>query len=278
MRNLEIGVCSWSLLVKSIPELEKYLGEVGASAVQLAIGDPNHASWQEGDRMVDAARKASFEITATMIGFPGEDYSTPATIHRTGGFGDPATRRERIGIFKWAVDRTVDLGVEVVSTHAGFIPEPGKPDRMPFLDCLGEAVDYAASKNVMVALETGQETVDLLRRTIDEIDSPNLKVNFDPANIILYNMGDPIRAIEVLAPDILHVHVKDATAPPQPGVWGKEVPLGQGEVGMKEYIEELVRFGYNGPLVIEREVGDQKARSRDIAQGIKLLKKILAGG
>jgi sugar phosphate isomerase/epimerase len=56
------------------------------------------------------------------------------------------------------------------------------------------------------------------------------------------------------------------------------VPLGAGEVGMKEYLEELVRFGYDGPLVIEREVGDQKSRVRDIAGGIRLLKRILAGG
>jgi L-ribulose-5-phosphate 3-epimerase len=278
MRNLEIGVCSWSLKATSIPELEKLLGEVGASSVQLALGDPNHASWKEGDRLVEAAKKASFEITAAMIGFPGEDYTTPETIRRTGGFGDPARRRERLDIFRWAVDRTVELGVEILSTHAGFIPEPEDPERGGFIDCLGEAVDYAASHDLLLALETGQETPDLLRRTIDEMDSPNLKVNFDPANIILYNMGDPIRAIEVFANDIVHVHVKDAIAPAAPGQWGTEVPLGAGEVGIKEYVEELVRLGYDGPLVVEREVGDQRGRVRDIAAGIRLLKKILAGG
>src|SRR5262245_622984 len=167
MRNLEVGVCSWSLQAKSIPELEKLLGEVGARAVQLAIGDPNHATWKEGDKMVEAAKKASFEITATMIGFPGEDYSTPATIRKTGGFGDPSCRKQRIEILRWAIDRTVELGVEIISTHAGFIPEPGSADRLPFLDCLGDAVDYAASKKLILALETGQETADLLRRTID---------------------------------------------------------------------------------------------------------------
>ena len=254
------------------------LGEVGASSVQIALGDPHHATWKEGDRMVDLVRKASFEITAAMIGFPGEDYTTPATIQRTGGFGEPARRPERLKIFRWAVDRTADLGLEILSTHAGFIPEAGDPDRGAFIDCLGEAVDYAASKNILVALETGQESVDLLRRTIDETDSPNLKVNFDPANMLLYNTGDPIRAIEPLASDIVHVHVKDAIAPTEPGQWGREVPLGKGEVGIKEYVEELVRLGYNGPLVVEREVGNQKERARDIAEGIKLLKKILSGG
>ncbi len=278
MRSLELGVCSWSMQVKSVPELEKCLGEVGARVVQLALGDPNHGSWKEGDKLVEAAKKASFEISATMIGFPGEDYSTPETIRRTGGFGDPASRKKRLEIFRWAVDRTVELGVSILSTHAGFIPEPGKPERAAFLDCLGDAVDYAAEKDVILALETGQETVELLRRTIDEIDSPQLKVNFDPANILLYDMGDPIRAIEHLANDIVHVHVKDAKSPTRPGEWGKEVPLGEGAVGMKEYIEELARFAYDGPLVVEREVGDQKSRLKDIAQGIRLLKKTLAGG
>jgi sugar phosphate isomerase/epimerase len=278
MRSLEIGVCSWSLQATSIPELEKLLGEVGASAVQIGLGDPTHGTWKEGDRMVEMAKKASFEITAAMIGFAGEDYTTPDTIKRTGGFGDPATRRERLETFRWAVDRTVELGVEVLTAHAGFIPEPGSPDRSAFIDCLGDAVDYAASKDILVALETGQETVDLLRRTIDEMESPNLKVNFDPANMILYNTGDPIRAIEVLAPDIVHVHVKDALYPANPGEWGSEVPLGKGEVGMKEYLEELVRLGYGGPLVIEREVGNQQERVKDIAGGINLLKKLIAGG
>jgi len=35
-----------------------------------------------------------------MIGFPGEDYTTPATIEKSGGFGDPATRAERLERFR----------------------------------------------------------------------------------------------------------------------------------------------------------------------------------
>ncbi len=30
-----------------------------------------------------------------------------------------------------------------------------------------------------------------MRRTLDELQSPNIKVNFDPANMLLYDMGDP---------------------------------------------------------------------------------------
>ena len=62
---------------------------------------------------------------------------------------------------------------------------------------------------------------------------PNLKVNFDPANMLLYDKGDPLRAVEILGPDIRSVHVKDANRTKVPGTWGEEVPLGQGQVNIK---------------------------------------------
>jgi len=56
-------------------------------------------------------------------------------------------------------------------------------------------------------------------------------VNFDPANMILYDKGDPIEAVRTLGPWIKHLHVKDATRTEQPGTWGAEVPWGTGQVG-----------------------------------------------
>lgn len=272
-----IGVCSWSLQVKSVPELQKLMKDVGAAVVQVALGDPNHASWQEGAEIVKVLKRSHLDISATMIGYPGEDYTTPQTIKATGGFGDPATRGERMKIFKRAVDMTAELGVKILASHGGFIPEPGSPDRMAFLDCLYEAAEYAQPRGVVFALETGQETAELLRRTLDELAIENLKVNFDPANMILYDMGDPIHAVEVLGGDIVHVHVKDARAPAAPGQWGTEVPLGGGEVGMAEFLEVLAAIEYSGPLVVEREVGNQAQRVEDIRNGVHLLRKIITG-
>ena len=59
-----------------------------------------------------------------------------------------------------------------------------------------------------------------MRTTLDELQSPNIKVNFDPANMLLYDMGDPIRAVELLGPDIRSVHVKDARRPRTKGQLG----------------------------------------------------------
>ena len=274
---LAIGVCSWSLQVKNVPELQGFLKQLGTDVVQIACGDPHHASWDEGDNLPEIVQTAGMQLVGAMLGFPGEDYTTPQTIQQTGGFGDPALRPERLERLQWGLERTKAFGLTDLMLHAGFIPESGSPDRKPFLDTLGKVSDMAQGHGITVGFETGQETADLLRLTLDELKCPNLKVNFDPANMILYDKGDPIRAVEILAPDIRTVHVKDANRTKVPGTWGEEVPLGQGEVNIKLFVDTLKKVGYQGPLCIEREVGDQQQRLADVAHGIKVLQECLAG-
>ena len=162
-----------------------------------------------------------------------------------------------------------------LTLHAGFLPAVGDPSRTSLLDTLARAGQVAAESGVTLVFETGQETAELLRATLDDLKAPNLKVNFDPANMLLYDMGDPIRAVEVLGPDIRSVHVKDARRPKFPGSWGEEVPLGQGEVDIPRFLGALKSVGYSGPLVVEREVGDQAARLRDVAEGLAFLRACL---
>jgi L-ribulose-5-phosphate 3-epimerase len=273
---LAIGVCSWSLQVKSVPELRKLVDRLGINTLQIACGDPHHAAWEEGDNFPAVARQAGFQLTNAMLGFPGEDYTTPQSIQKTGGFGDPALRPERLERLQWALERTKALGLNDLMLHAGFIPEPGNPDRKAFLDTLARVSDFAQARRITVGFETGQETAELLRRTLDELRCPNLKVNFDPANMLLYDKGDPLRAVEILGPDISGVHVKDASRPTTPGTWGVEVPLGQGQVNIRQFVKTLHKVGYRGPLCIEREVGNQEQRLADVAHGIRYLRECLA--
>ena len=272
-----IGVCSWSLQVTSVPELKGFLDRLGIDVVQIACGDPHHASWDEGDAMPAAAKAAGFRMSGAMLGFPGEDYTTPAHIEKTGGFGDPATRPERLERFQWALDRTKQLGLTDLMLHAGFIPAGGDPARKPFLDTLAQVGDLARRAGIVVAFETGQETAALLRRTLDDLKSPNLKVNFDPANMLLYDMDDPLAVLDLLAPDIRSVHLKDANRPTVKGTWGTEVPLGRGQTNTRAFVAALKRVGFRGPLCIEREVGTQAERFADIAHGVAFLRDCLAG-
>lgn len=273
---LTIGVCSWSLQVTSVPELKAFVDKLGINVVQLACGDPHHASWAEGDDMPAAARAAGFQMSGAMLGFPGEDYTTPQTIEKTGGFGDPATRPERLERFKWGLARTKALGLSDLMLHAGFIPAVGSTERKAFLDTLTQVSGLAADAGVTVAFETGQESAALLRRTLDDLKCPNLKVNFDPANMLLYDMDEPLKVLDLLAPDIRSVHLKDANRPTVKGTWGTEVPLGTGQTNTREFVKALKRIGFTGALCIEREVGNQQERFRDIEHGVRVLRECLA--
>ena len=226
--------------------------------------------------MPEVACASGIQFTGAMLGFPGEDYTTPQTIKASGGFGNPADRLERLARLRWALERTTALGLTDLMLHAGFLPEIDDPARSALLDTLAEAGQLAQEKGITLAFETGQETATLLRRTLDDLKAPNIKVNFDPANMLLYDMGDPIRAVEILAPDIRSVHVKDAKRPRVSGQWGEEVPLGQGEVDIRRFVQTLKKVGYTGPLVVEREVGDQAGRLRDVAHGLTFLRECLA--
>ncbi len=272
-----LGVCSWSLQVTSVPELAGFMDRLGLDLVQIACGDPHHASWSEGDRMPAAATAAGFRMGGAMLGFPGEDYTTPATIQRTGGFGDPASRPERLDRLRWAVSRTRELGLTELMFHAGFLPQPGDPGRSAFLNTLAAAAGIAAEQGVNVAFETGQETAALLHRTLTELAAPNAGVNFDPANMLLYDMGDPLAAVETLAPFIRSVHLKDANRPTAAGEWGTEVPIGDGQTISAAFLTALDRIGYAGPVYIEREVGDQAGRFRDIAHAAGFVRTWAAG-
>lgn len=131
--------------------------------------------------------------------------------------------------------------------------------------------DIFGPLGLSLLLETGQESAHDLVEFLDDLVRPNVAVNFDPANMILYGAGDPIDAIQRLGSRIRHVHVKDAIASSKPGVeWGQEVVFGQGQVNPSAFLKALHSIGYTGPLVIEREAGENHAG--DVREAIEALR------
>jgi len=86
-----------------------------------------------------------------------------------------------------------------------------------------------------------------------DVARPNVGVNFDPGNFLLYGTDDPLPALRLLQPWVRGFHCKDGMRPVQAGLLGREPPLGQGDVPLAEVLTELLRANYSGPLVIERE-------------------------
>jgi sugar phosphate isomerase/epimerase len=189
-------------------------------------------------------------------------------------------RAERVARTKAVSDVARGLGIESVMCHIGFVPEdPEEALYAEVRDVARDLCDHCGKNGQSFTLETGQEPAQVLLRFIEDVDRPNLRINFDPANMILYGTGDPIEALDVLAKRVLSVHCKDGDWPPrdEPLALGKERPLGEGSVDMPRFIEKLKEIGYRGVLTIEREGVDEERQAGDIRKAVALLKKLTRG-
>lgn len=269
----DIGVCSWSLKQKSAMELVTILRQLGLSHIQLSLAELLELEDAKRDAELSCYSESGVEITAGMIHFPGEDYTSITSIKRTGGFMPDDFWAARRDLAFRAADFARSIGVEQVTTHVGFIPRSDDPSYGTMLARVREVAERYASLNLTLGMETGQETASELLQFINDLASENVFINFDPANMLLYGAGDPIDAIGTLGRHIGHVHIKDAVLSNQPGVvWGTEVQFGTGQVGPIRFIASLKLCGYEGPLVIEREAGED--RIGDIAAAVRILQQL----
>ncbi len=231
-------------------------------------------------RLTEAAAqrwKSDLALVTVFAAYNGEDYADIPTVRRTVGFVPPGTREERERRTLEISDFAAALGVPGIACHIGCVPEDtADSDYAAVRDVVRRICDHAARHGQTFALETGQEPARALLAFIHEVSRPNLRINFDPANMILYGSGDPIEALRLLGPLVVSVHCKDGDWPPQgvPGALGRERPLGEGAVGIERYVRTLASIGFRGPLNVERETEDQLQRLRDMARAIHLLRSI----
>jgi sugar phosphate isomerase/epimerase len=272
----DIGVCSWSILPRDTQDLIASVKRLGLQHVQLALWPLVKLDDKQKHQELGLLRNSGLTFTAGMIGFPGEDYSTIASIKKTGGFVSEEEFAVRRAFTKSAGQIAAEMGMKLLSAHIGFVPPSSDPGYAAMLERICLIASDLDALGVTLALETGQEDAPELLQFLNDLRCQNVKVNFDPANMILYGAGDPIDAITVLGRHIAHVHVKDATLSDAPGAtWGKEVPFGTGQVPPREFLRALKDAGYAGPLCIEREAGDQ--RMEDIAFAVETLKECATG-
>lgn len=187
----------------------------------------------------------------------GESYADIPTVEQTVGFIPVAFRAEREARTYEVIDATAAMGVSIFACHIGFVPEDhNHPDYIAVREMVRRICDYAAKYDIVFALETGQEPAESLLHFLEDVERPNLKLNFDPANLILYGTSEPIAALQLVGHHVVSVHAKDGDWPDKskPGTLGTEMPLGQGSVGMADFVNTLKAIGYKGALTIEREV------------------------
>jgi sugar phosphate isomerase/epimerase len=123
-------------------------------------------------------------------------------------------------------------------------------------------------------METGQETPVTMLRAIQDTGLDNIGANLDTANLILYDKGDPVAALDVIGKYVRGLHAKDGLYPTDPKNLGEEVAIGQGRVDFAEVIRKLHKLHYTGPITIEREISGPRQED-DIRASIAYLQRLI---
>ncbi len=198
-----------------------------------------------------------------------------------GGFGFREKERnpETIARTIRNLDLALELGCRTVTSHIGVVQaRPDSPFRRSQQEALREIGEYARRNDAVFAIETGPEPGTVLREFLVELDTPGIGVNLDPGNMVMVTGENPAETAAALAPWIVHTHVKDgrryrACDPEtvyaafatggikqliaETGTLFAETRVGDGDVHWPEYLKALRDNGFDGPLVIEREVSKE---------------------
>lgn len=283
---MKIGALVDSLQLPLEEGLEK-AAELGLDGVQMHVAAGKNPIWEMTDtgiaRLREKCRSLGVEISATCGDLGGH------------GFERPDENATRIPQMRRVIDVTNALGCKIVTTHIGVVPaDRDCPQYKVMCSALAEIGNYAESAGVVLAIETGPEPARVLRRFIEDTGSGAVKVNLDPANMVMVLNEDPAESAAILAPHIVHTHAKDGVhyrkCDPvkvyhafaeggfdklleETGQLFEEVPLGQGGVPWPAYLAALRDAGFDGFLTIERETGDNPAA--DIAAAVAFLKQAL---
>jgi sugar phosphate isomerase/epimerase len=187
-------------------------------------------------------------------------------------FGEEQGWRENIEWGKRLNEVAVDMAGGLWMAHVGIMPDDRRqPLWARFREALGEIASHGRRVGATLALETGPEPPRVVRSMIEEINSPALRVNFDPANLLLWpphiakrhNLPfdydaairdfDPVEGLRTLIPYVAHVHAKDSVL--RRDASREEVPLGTGMTNWPALHKIFCANGYKGFYAIERECG-----------------------
>lgn len=215
------------------------------------------------------------------------------------GFQDASINRKKIDQSKRIMELAKELGTDIVTTHIGIVPDD---QNSAIYETMYKACDelsvFANDMGSYFAIETGPETAAHLKSFLDTLSSKGVAVNFDPANMVMVTGDDPVQGVYTLKDYIVHTHAKDGVQfrpvasrdvygflgyekgmnheevaqTAESGETFREVPLGEGSVEWKTYLQALQDIGYKGYLTIEREVG--ASPEADIQLAVNFLKQL----
>lgn len=254
------------------------LTEMGFTTCQLNSWNEEEFTAANAKAVKALLDKHGVEVSAFWCGWSGPCewnlVQGPVTI----GLVPPAYRHKRMETLIKGADFAAELGVEDIITHVGFIPNnPFDPDYPGLVGALRHLAVHCLRNGQNFLFETGQEAPVTLLRTIEDIGTPNLGINLDPANLLMYGYGNPVDSLDVFGKYVRNVHGKDGVLPHAGKRLGEERAIGQGLVNYPAFIRKLKAIGYDRYITIEREITGEEQKA-DIRAAKELLERLWAEG
>lgn len=275
MKKFKIGIMAESFR-KPIAEGIKAAAELGADGLQIY--------GVRGEITADITKQQRHDLLA-YIKANGLEVSAVCGDFGGHGFAVRADNPKKIEDSKRVIELAKDLGTNIITTHIGMVPTEKNESYEILFDACSKLAEAARAQDAVFAIETGPELAATLKGFLDDIGTPGIGVNYDPANLVMVSGEDIVQGVYTLRDYIVHTHAKDGKRlkPIDPArVYANfteefidfkeyfiEVPLGEGGVDFDKYLAALTDIGYNGYLTIEREVGDQP--EKDIRMAVDFL-------
>jgi sugar phosphate isomerase/epimerase len=247
----------------------------GVHVCQLCNWNIDALNSKNAKKILNDMEQSKVRISAFWAGYSNASEWNPIYGPNNLGLVPPGLREQRIYELKRGIDFASEIGVSAVTTHCGFIPETSNCQLYKdTLKAIEEVARYCLDRNLEFWFECGQETPITLMRTIHDLQLPNLGINFDTANLVLYGRGNSVDAVDIFGKYIKNLHIKDGFYPTDGYHNGKHTPVGRGSIDFKAILKKLKVLDFQGELIVEREIKGAE-QARDIMAALKYITDIL---
>lgn len=255
-----------------------FFHRIGLNCIQIAgVYEehlaPTQAARDASDRLFELFAKYGIGIPTMFLGFTGQDWHARA---ETVGLVPEKYRAGRLVCSCRQMLWAKRYGIRHITCHVGFLSAFEGEAYERLVQDLKQLARFAASLDETFLFETGTESVAEYKKLLADIDEPSVGLNFDPANLLIYDRDDPAVYVNELSQYIKVMHCKDAVRPAPGKELGVETVIGQGGTNFTALLKQLQSAGFNGPYIIERELPTGPEQEKDISDAVKLIATTLA--
>jgi sugar phosphate isomerase/epimerase len=268
---MKIGYSTWGMPTLPIDTAVEHLARLGFQGAEPTV----IPGWSTELDTLDAAERRRIRRLFDEHGLEIPAVAGHRSLIETDREAHAENWRRLTGSLDLCAEWAGPDGPPALDTTLGGGPAQWEPQRQLILERLGQLLEYAARRGVVIGLEphvhSSLDTPEKSVWLLSQFNSPYLKLNFDISHFEV--MGLPTaQTVAVLAPHSVHTHVKDqrGTVPDFEFL----IP-GEGPFDFVAYLKAMDEAGYTGYITAEVSIMVQRRPDYDPLAAAELTWKTL---